>query len=106
VVISPIRYASGTRIKIIEAMAFGRPVVSTTVGAEGLEVKAGYHALISDDMSDFARSIVQLCTDAALNARIAEAGYELQQRHYSLAALTQAISDAIDSALYRRDLNR
>jgi peptidoglycan/LPS O-acetylase OafA/YrhL len=103
VVISPIRYASGTRIKIIEAMAFGRAVVSTTVGAEGLAIEAGRHALIADDMVDFAQAVIRLCTDPVLNASIVAEGYDLQQKHYSLAALAKAISDALAATPARKD---
>lgn len=95
VVVSPIRYASGTRIKIIEAMAFGRAVVSTEIGAEGLKITHGRQALIADDMADFADAVVRLCTDSALNTSIVKAGHELQQECYSLNALTKAIIEMI-----------
>lgn len=95
VVVSPIRYASGTRIKIIEAMAYGRAVVSTSIGAEGLGIEPGNQALIADDMAKFADALVRLCTDRALNARIAKAGHTLQQDRYSLKALAKAIIEMI-----------
>lgn len=94
-VISPIRYASGTRIKIIEAMAFGRPVVSTKIGAEGLQIKSGDHALIVDDMKEFSEAVVRLCTDDDLYDHIVFSANVLQKQKYSLDALTEEIREAI-----------
>jgi polysaccharide biosynthesis protein PslH len=59
VVVAPLRIAGGTRIKILEAMAAGKPVVSTTVGAEGLDVVHGVHLLMADDPETFARSVLR-----------------------------------------------
>ncbi|MDP9346291.1 MAG: glycosyltransferase family 4 protein [Actinomycetota bacterium] len=60
VAIVPVVYGSGTRLKVLEAMALGRPVVSTTVGAEGLPVEDRLHYLAGDDPAAFARSLLDL----------------------------------------------
>jgi glycosyltransferase involved in cell wall biosynthesis len=60
VMVAPIRSGSGTRLKILEAMASGIPVVSTTVGAEGLRVEDGRHLVIADDAKEFSKAVLDL----------------------------------------------
>ena len=62
----PIRQGGGTRLKILEAMALGTPVVSTSKGAEGLEVTPGHDILIADEPAEFADQVIRLLRDAAL----------------------------------------
>jgi glycosyltransferase involved in cell wall biosynthesis len=64
-VIVPVLYGSGTRLKVIEAMAYGRPVVSTAAGAEGLPVSPGRHYYEADDAAGFADALVAVSTLAA-----------------------------------------
>jgi len=73
-VVVPIRVGGGTRIKIIEAWAHGIPVVSTTVGAEGLDCQSGRELLIADSPDDFARACVDVVTDARLRTDLIAAG--------------------------------
>jgi len=68
-VIVPLRIGGGTRLKIYEAMAAGRAVVSTTVGAEGLDVHPGRDIVLADSPSAFAQAIVQLLRDRSLRRR-------------------------------------
>jgi len=93
IVISPILFGGGTRIKILEAMAYGRPIVSTAIGAEGLELETGRHALVVETMAEFAEAVVLLSTDAALRAAIAADALVLQHREYGPAALERALHD-------------
>lgn len=60
VAVVPLRLGSGTRLKVLEAMAAGRPVVSTTIGAEGLDVTPGRHLRVADGEEDFAEAVVAL----------------------------------------------
>jgi glycosyltransferase involved in cell wall biosynthesis len=83
VYVIPLFVGSGTRIKAFEAMAMGRPVVSTTLGVEGLGVTDGETFLRADDGATFARSILALLADAALRARIAGAARRLVEDRYS-----------------------
>ena len=68
----PLRIGGGTRLKIYEAMAMARPVVSTTVGAEGLPVRDGRDLLIADDAEAFARAVLRTLEDQALARRLGE----------------------------------
>ncbi len=70
----PLRMGSGTRIKIIEAWTAGVPVVSTTIGAEGLDAKHGIDILLADKPSNFADSLFRLVTDDGLYHRLRNAG--------------------------------
>jgi glycosyltransferase involved in cell wall biosynthesis len=70
----PLRAGGGTRLKLIEAMAHGRPVVSTTKGAEGFPVRHGEHLLLADSPEDFAAAVRRVLTDDALAASLADAG--------------------------------
>lgn len=74
VFVVPLRIGSGTRLKILEALAMGKAVVSTTVGAEGLELQDGKEIMIADDPSHFAESVIQLLTDPMLRNNIGENG--------------------------------
>src|SRR4051795_12763497 len=63
VYVVPLRIGGGTRLKIFEAMAMGKAVVSTTVGAEGLPVKHGEHVMLADEPAAFADAVVALLRD-------------------------------------------
>ena len=73
-VIVPVRAGGGTRIKILEAFAHRRPVVSTPAGAEGLGVTAGRHLLVADSPADFAADCARLMRDPALGRALAGQG--------------------------------
>lgn len=81
-VVVPLRVGSGTRIKILEAFAHGVPVVSTTIGAEGLDVVAGRHLALADDAEELARACAVLLTDRSRREALAAAGGRLHaERH-------------------------
>jgi len=79
----PLRMGAGTRLKIIESMALGTPVVSTSKGAEGLPVTHGENILIADSADDFAKATLELLCDHGFRQRLARAGIEFVQSHYS-----------------------
>ncbi|MBV9343179.1 MAG: glycosyltransferase [Acidobacteria bacterium] len=76
VVVVPIRIGGGTRLKIYEAMAAGKAVVSTTVGAEGLEVNDGRDIILADTRESFARAVCSLLKDENLRQRYERAAVE------------------------------
>lgn len=81
--LAPIRFGTGTRIKILEAMAHGCPVVSTRKGAEGLDVQDGRDILIADSADEFAAACVRLMRDPAEAERIGRAGWQAVSERYS-----------------------
>jgi sugar transferase (PEP-CTERM/EpsH1 system associated) len=83
VYIVPLRSGSGTRIKIFEAMAMGKAVVSTALGAEGLPVTHGQNILIANDPREFARSVVRILRDRELAARLGRNARALVEKHFA-----------------------
>lgn len=84
--IVPLRIGGGTRLKIFESMAASKPVVSTTVGAEGLPLVSGESILLADDPEMFAQSCVRLLQDASLRDSIARTGRGLVASEFSWSA--------------------
>jgi glycosyltransferase involved in cell wall biosynthesis len=74
VVIAPLRMGGGTRLKIVEAMAMAKAVVSTRLGAEGLELTPGRDVVVADDPASFAHAVTALLDDPSVATRIGEAG--------------------------------
>lgn len=83
VCVVPLRIGGGTRLKIFEALAMAKPVVSTTIGAEGLPVVSGEHLVLADGADDFAHAVVALLRDSERRRRLAEAGRALVQERFS-----------------------
>lgn len=97
----PIRFGAGTRVKILEALAHHVPVVSTTCGAEGLELVDGEHLLLADDPAHLADSCIALLEDPARAARLADAGAAFVQRYDAAtvrASLVTRLRAAYDAA--------
>lgn len=78
----PLRVGGGTRIKAFEAMAMGTPVVSTSIGIEGLPVNDGEHYLVADSADDFAGQVVALLSDGPQGLRISKAARRLVEDQY------------------------
>lgn len=104
VVVVPLRMGGGTRLKILEAMAMGKAVVSTTVGAEGLELRNGNELMLADDAAAFASAVVLLVQNNELRRQ-----YELTavraaaQRNWSKVAsqFAQALQEAMGTGIHR-----
>lgn len=85
VYVVPIRIGGGTRLKIYEAMAMGLPVVSTTIGAEGLALKNGEEILLHDDAENFANTVIELLRDKQKSIYLGENGSKRVRRDFSWA---------------------
>lgn len=83
----PLKFESGTRFKILESAACGVPIVSTTLGAEGLSVRNRQHLLIADDATQFGDAIVELIQNRLLAKALAANCREVVQKHYSVDSL-------------------
>jgi polysaccharide biosynthesis protein PslH len=83
VAVVPLRAGGGTRLKILEAMALGCPVVSTTLGAEGLDLTDGEHILLADTPQQFARRTLELMKNCALRERMALAARSFVEGRYN-----------------------
>lgn len=90
----PLRMGGGTRIKILEALGFGKSVISTTIGAEGLELAHEEHLLIADTSEDFALACHNTLSQPRLSGRRAAAGRDRVKSLYSPDAIEQQIAAA------------
>jgi glycosyltransferase involved in cell wall biosynthesis len=99
VCVVPLLSGSGTRFKILEAWAAARPVVSTSLGAEGLGAKHEQHLLIADSPAAFADATMRLLNDPALRQRLGEAGRELYLDRFTWPVAWRAL----ESAFYKGD---
>jgi glycosyltransferase involved in cell wall biosynthesis len=99
VCVVPLRVGGGTRIKILEAMALGTPVVSTTKGAEGLDVIDGVHLLIADTPEDFARKTILLLCDDQLRTKLSFQARELVEKRYSWQKIQDQFLDLFEAQM-------
>jgi hypothetical protein len=91
IAVVPIRYGSGTRLKILESFAHRVPVVSTTIGAEGLNVEDQVHLLLADDPDSFAAACERLLTEPDLRRRLVDAAEERFLEQYERVAARDRI---------------
>jgi glycosyltransferase involved in cell wall biosynthesis len=87
VVVAPVRFGTGMRGKVLEALGMGRPVVTTTLGAEGLGATSGRHLLVADDAAAFAAAVRGLLDDPALAARVGASGRALVETRFDWDAI-------------------
>jgi glycosyltransferase involved in cell wall biosynthesis len=95
VAIAPLRYGAGMKGKIGEYLSCGLPCVTTSIGAEGMELRHGNEVLIADDAEGFAAQIASLYSDAELWERLAGAGREYIQARYTPAAIRPRLEQAL-----------
>ncbi len=89
----PLRIGGGTRLKIVEALAIGTPVVSTTIGAEGLDLVADEHLRLADDPASLTAAVTDLFADPAAAAALAERGRAFVHDRYRWEALGDRLVD-------------
>ncbi len=99
VVVVPLRVGGGTRLKILEGMAMSKAIVSTTVGAEGIEHKDGQDILLKDTPEDFSNAVVTVMNDTALRQKLEKGGRNLVEAKYDWRAVTDKLSDVFEKAL-------
>lgn len=93
VMVVPVKSGSGMRVKILEAFARGIPIVSTTIGVEGIEARAGEHLLVADSPAELARSVLRVLGDQELAGRLAAAGRALVEARYDWRTALRALDD-------------
>jgi glycosyltransferase involved in cell wall biosynthesis len=95
VAVAPLRVAGGTRIKILEAMAAGVPVVTSSRGAEGLDAEPGTHYVLADSAEEVSAAVTSLAGDGRRAEIMAAAGRELVRRRYDWAVLGDALAQRL-----------
>lgn len=96
--IAPLLSGGGTRLKILEAMALRTSVVTTSKGAEGLDVTSGEHLLVADAPAEFAECVLRLLTDGDSNHRLANNAFQLVKESYNWDAIMVQYLGLIDAA--------
>jgi glycosyltransferase involved in cell wall biosynthesis len=97
IMVVPLRIGGGSRLKILEAMSAGLPVVSTPIGCEGLRVADEVHLLIAEEPHHFAAQTSRLIADLLLQQKLAEAGRRLVEEHYGWPAMAHRLSQLYHS---------
>ena len=95
VCVVPLRIGSGTRLKILEAAAMAKPIVSTRIGAEGLDFVDGEEIILADRPEAFARAVADLLADPLRRQMLGNAARRRVERQYSLAALRISVREAL-----------
>jgi glycosyltransferase involved in cell wall biosynthesis len=93
VYVVPMRMGSGSRLKVLEALAAGVPVVSTRLGMEGIAVNAEEYALVADTAHAFAEAVLRLLGDSGLVGRLAARGRALVEERYDWGRLTPRLPE-------------
>ena len=96
-IVVPLRLGGGTRLKIVEGMAMGKTIVSTTLGAQGIEAVSGRDLLIEDEPAAFAGAVNRLLAEPTLGSRIGQSARQLAAQRYSWSAAAQGLE-----GFYRR----
>lgn len=98
-VVVPLRFGSGVQTKVIEAMAAARPIVTTSVGLEGIDARPGVDIMVADDADSFAQKCLELFADAELADRIGRSGQAVALERYSRESLRENIKNLVTEIL-------
>jgi glycosyltransferase involved in cell wall biosynthesis len=97
--VAPLRQGGGTRLKILEALALGTPVVATPKGAEGLDLTPGRDLLIADDPAEFAAAVVRVLRDPELRAALSRNGRQAVEVKYDWQTIGRRFCDFVEAAV-------
>ena len=93
--VAPLRWGAGVKGKINQSMSFGVPVVSTTIGVEGMHLTHGENVLVADTAADFADEVVRLHRDPRLWERLSKNGIKNVEQYFSLAAARRNLAELL-----------
>ena len=99
VYVVPLRIGGGTRLKILEALAMGKAVVSTSVGAEGLNLTAGDEIVIADEPTMFANAVVQLMEDRSIRRKLGKHGRRRVEATYDWRRIGEKLQGLYEAAV-------
>ena len=102
VYVVPLRVGGGTRLKVLDAMATGKAMVSTSIGCEGIEAVPGQHLLIADEPGTFAAATLELLRNPARRLALGQAARALVERTYAWPIIGRRLLDAYSEAIDRR----
>jgi glycosyltransferase involved in cell wall biosynthesis len=99
VVTAPMRYGTGLQNKVLEGMAVGRPVVTTSLGADGIRAEPGRHLLVAETGQEMADTILELFEDPARRLRIGDAARQRIRERYTWEAAAEPLHEGVLRAL-------
>jgi glycosyltransferase involved in cell wall biosynthesis len=99
VVVAPLEEGFGVKVRILQAMAMGKPVVATSLVARGIDVRPGENILLADEPADFAAKVVQLLNDRKMRERLGAAARRLMETEHSWEELTDRLNDVLEKAV-------
>lgn len=102
VYVVPLRAGSGTRLKVLEAMALGKAIVTTRIGSEGIDLEDGVHARFADTPDGFAAAVLELLDDAAAVDRLGHAARRRAEERYGWEAIGAGLRGFYDAVLAAR----
>jgi len=102
VFVVPLRAGGGTKLKTLEAMAMGLPIVSTTVGAQGLDVESGRHLYIADNPKVFAAYVIELLEDRNKAVQMGGEARRLVEQQYSWTSIVGEVDRKLTDLLHKR----
>ncbi len=105
VYVVPLRLGSGTRLKLLEAMSMRKPVVTTTIGSEGIDITNGDSALVADNPEDFATAVVRLLRDPLLGRKFGRNGYELVRQRYDWSVIGEHLHASLLEMSARKNIS-
>ncbi len=103
VMVAPIRGGGGTRLKVLEAMAAGLPIVSTSTGTSGLGIENGKEAIVNDSMGGLAEDTVRLLKNPSMLSKIGKAGQKFVEERYDWKAIVRLHDDIYKKAIQRNE---
>jgi glycosyltransferase involved in cell wall biosynthesis len=106
VAVAPIFSGSGTRLKILEYMAAGLPVVATAKGAEGLNIQNGENIVLAENVASFAEQLAFLLVERIAAERIGRAGQQLVRRYYDWSEIAPRFTADHLAAIFPRIMER
>lgn len=99
VYVVPLRVGGGTRLKVLDAMSMGKALVSTSIGCEGIVVKAGDHLVVADDPESFAEATISLLGDRPRRQALGRAARALVEGTYAWPVISRQLFSAYDQAI-------
>jgi glycosyltransferase involved in cell wall biosynthesis len=99
VMVVPIRSGSGMRVKILDGLARGLPVVTTSIGCEGIEVRDGTDVLVADTIEDFSHQVVRVLQSDDLAHALARSSFRVVRQQYDLSAIADTLDNTLVQAL-------
>jgi sugar transferase (PEP-CTERM/EpsH1 system associated) len=100
--VAPFRFGAGTKLKILESMAMGVPVVSTSTGCQGIEARAGKEARIVHDAKAFAEAVTELLLDEQAGLEMCEAARRLVEERYDWGSILRDVGERLIQEVFRK----